>query len=137
MGGGVCARDTQKETELCGFRVKSRFPVTPTGATIPVLGLLPGISLEHCTSSTPGLSETTPQHKGLKDTGVWWLASVYPETYAEWPQTQTWSRVWICINLVNTTCPTWPFPDNLPHELYCQALSVAEPKRLPAGNTGS
>ena len=38
------------------------------------------------------------------------LASVYPETLAEWPQTQHWHQVWICIYLVNTTHPSLVTP---------------------------
>lgn len=55
-----------------------------------------------------------------------WLATVYPETFAEWPQAQHWSQIRICRGLVNTTCPPWLLPETLPHPWHTtEALPAA------------
>lgn len=57
-----------------------------------------------------------------------WVAaiSLCSEPFSEWPQAQHWSLTRICINLVNTTCPTLVTPRScLTHE----ALSADEPYR--------
>lgn len=50
------------------------------------------------------LSWTT--FRGSHVPGRWQLALVCSEPFAEWTQTQIWPQISICINPLNTTCPT-------------------------------
>ena len=127
-------RQIQREAELCGFKAGTIFPHTWQAPPFLCWALPPhghtltcSILMNSTSSTTRILSETPPYHKGPQPLSRWQLHS-YSEKFADCPQIKHWHKVWICINLVNTTYLSCWLPKNLPHRTCIppKTLSVAE-----------
>ena len=88
-----------------------------TSTIVPIVALVPCMPKSKSALAwwtllaPPWWFPETPLHcKCSQASGRWQVATVYPDMFAEWPQTQHWCQIQSCISLVNNTHPTLVTP---------------------------